>query len=81
MNDLVDFRSPFAGEGSKKSFEIWCEKHKLDSKEEYKKLSEFLSTFPLKVCPISQHNGHNRTWLSWYLASECHQRNIARGVM
>ena len=77
MNDLVDFRSPFAGDG-RKSFEAWCGKHNLDFSEEYKKLSEYLATFPLKVhrhsAPIAS------TWLDWYLGSECHQRNIARGI-
>ena len=80
MNDLVDFRSPFAGDG-RKSFGLWCEKHKLDSKEEYKKLSEFFSTFPSKICPQARDRMAYSTWLSWYLASECHQRNIERGVI
>ena len=80
MNDLVDFRSPFAGDG-RKNFGLWCEKHNLDFKAEYKKLSAFLDTFPPKVHCSAQDRMTYSTWLEWYLASECHQRNIARGVM
>jgi len=80
MNDLVYFRSPLVGHG-KKSFNDWCSKNNLDFDVEYKKLSAYFDTFPPKVHCSAQDMMTYKSWLEWYLASECHQRNIARGVM